>query len=120
MGTLESEDPPLAAKIKSYLFTFEDIMKLTDADLRTVLKEIDSSTLVLAMKAATEELKEKIFSNISQRAAEMLRDEMEFMGPVRLKNVEEAQTRVIDVILRLDESGQVTIARAGEGEEIIA
>jgi flagellar motor switch protein FliG len=120
MGTLESEDPPLAAKIKSYLFTFEDIMKLTDADLRTVLKEIDSSTLVLAMKAASEELKEKIFSNISQRAAEMLRDEMEFMGPVRLKNVEEAQTRVIDVILRLDESGQVTIARAGEGEEIIA
>jgi len=120
MATLETEDPPLAAKIKSYLFTFEDVLKLTDPDLRTVLKEIDSSTLVLAMKAASDELKEKIFGNVSQRAAEMLRDEMEFMGPVRLKNVEEAQSRIIDVILRLDESGQITIARAGEGEEIVA
>ncbi|MCK4305245.1 MAG: flagellar motor switch protein FliG [Candidatus Eisenbacteria sp.] len=120
MGALETEDPTLAAKIKSFLFTFEDVLKLTDDDLRTVLKEVDSSTLVLAMKAASEELKEKIFGNISQRAAEMLRDEMEFMGPVRLKNVEESQARVIDVILRLDEAGQITIARSGEGEEIVA
>ena len=120
MATLETEDPTLAAQIKSYLFTFEDILKLQEADLRNVLKEVDSSTLVLAMKAASDELKEKIFSNISQRAADMLRDEMEFMGPVRLKNVEEAQSRVIDVILRLDEAGQITIARAGEGDELVA
>jgi flagellar motor switch protein FliG len=120
MATMESEDPPLAARIKSYLFTFEDVLKLSDADIRSVLKEIDSSTLVLAMKAASDELKEKIFNNVSQRASEMLRDEMEFMGPVRLKNVEEAQTRIIDAILRLDEGGQITIARAGEGEELVA
>ena len=120
MATLESEDPALAARIKSFLFTFEDILKLQDADLRTVLKEVDSSTLVLALKAASDELKERVFANISQRAAEMLRDEMEFMGPVRLKNVEEAQSRIIDVILRLDEAGQITVARAGEGEEIVA
>ncbi len=120
MTTLETEEPTLAAKIKLLLFTFEDVLKLSDGDLRTVLKEIDSSTLVLALKAASEELKEKVFGNVSQRASEMLRDEMEFMGPVRLKNVEEAQTRVIDVILRLDETGQLTIARGGEGEEIVA
>jgi flagellar motor switch protein FliG len=120
MATLETENPQLAGNIKSFLFTFEDILKLQEADLRNVLKEIDSSTLVLAMKAASDELKETIFSNVSQRAAEMLRDEMEFMGPVKLKNVEEAQSKVIDVILRLDEAGQITIARGGEGEEIIA
>lgn len=120
LATLETENPPLASQIKSFLFTFEDVLKLTDNDLRSVLKEIDSSTLVLALKAASDELKEKIFSNISQRAAEMLNDEMEFMGPVRLKNVEEAQSRIIDVVVRLDEAGQIAVARAGEGEEIIA
>ncbi len=120
MATMETEDPPLAAKIKSFLFTFEDVLKLSDADMRNVLKEVDSSTLVLALKAASDELKEKVFTNVSQRASEMLRDEMEFMGPVRLKNVEEAQSRIIDAILRLDEAGQITIARAGEGEELVA
>ncbi len=120
MATLETENAQLAANIKSFLFTFEDILKLQEADLRNILKEIDSSTLVLAMKAATDELKEVIFGNVSQRAADMLRDEMEFMGPVRLKDVEDAQSKVIDVVLRLDEAGQITIARAGEGDEIIA
>lgn len=120
MATMETEDPPLAAKIKSFLFTFEDVLKLSDADMRNVLKEVDSSTLVLALKAASDELKEKVFTNVSQRASEMLRDEMEFMGPVRLKNVEEAQSRIIDAILRLDEAGQITIARSGEGEELVA
>jgi len=120
MATLETDNAQLAANIKTFLFTFEDILNLQEADLRNILKEIDSSTLVLAMKAASDELKETIFSNVSQRAADMLRDEMEFMGPVRLRDVEEAQSKVIDVVLRLDEAGQITIARAGEGDEIIA
>jgi flagellar motor switch protein FliG len=120
LAALESEDPELAGSVRALLLTFEDLMILTDNDLRQVLKEIDSSTLALALKAASDELKEKIFANISQRAAEMLRDEIEFMGPVRLQAVQEAQNQVTEAVLRLDEMGQITIARGGEGEEIIA
>ncbi|MFH1144400.1 MAG: flagellar motor switch protein FliG [Candidatus Eisenbacteria bacterium] len=120
LADLENSDAALAARIRLLLFTFEDILKLTANDVRQVLKEIDSATLALALKAASEELKEKIFENVSQRAAEMLRDEIEYMGPVRLKAVEEAQHRVTETVLRLDEAGQVTIARGGEGEEIVA
>jgi len=120
LAALESDDPELAGDVRALLFTFEDLIKLTDADLRQVLKEIDSSSLALALKAASEELKEKIFANISQRASEMLRDEIEFMGPVRLQAVQEAQNQVTEAVLQLDESGQITLARGGEGEEIVA
>lgn len=120
LAALESEDPELAAHVRSLMLTFEDLLKLTDQDLRQVLKEIDSATLALALKAASEELKAKIFANISQRAAEMLRDEIEFLGPVRLQAVQEAQNTVTEAVLRLDEMGQIALARGGEGDEIIA
>jgi len=120
LAELENEDPNLAADIRALLFTFEDILKLTSNDIRQVLKEVDSSTLALALKASSDEVKELIFNNISQRASDMLRDEIEYMGPVRLKAVEEAQTRITEAVMRLDEAGQIVIARGGEGEEIVA
>jgi flagellar motor switch protein FliG len=120
LASLESEDPELAAHVRSLMLTFEDLLKLSDNDLRQVLKEIDSSTLALALKASSEELKEKIFANISQRASEMLRDEIEFLGPVRVQAVQEAQNHVTEAVLRLDEMGQIALARGGEGDEIIA
>jgi flagellar motor switch protein FliG len=119
LAALESEDPELAANVRSLMLTFEDLLKLTDNDLRQVLKEIDSATLALALKASSEELKSKIFANISQRASEMLRDEIEFLGPVRLQAVQEAQNQVTEAVLRLDEMGQIALARGAEGDQII-
>ncbi len=119
LSALEGADPALAAKVRAELFRFEDILKLSDGDLRQLLKEIDSATLALALKAASEELRTRIFSNVSQRAAEMLRDEMEYLGPVRLKSVEDAQTQVTDAVLRLDQAGQITLARSHEEEQLI-
>jgi flagellar motor switch protein FliG len=119
LASLEGDDPELAAGVRSLMLTFEDLLQLTDNDLRQVLKEIDSATLALALKAASEELKAKLFANVSQRAADMLRDEIEFLGPVRLQAVQEAQNQVTEAVLRLDEMGQIALARGGEGDEII-
>ncbi len=120
LGVLERDNPDLATQIKNLMFVFEDVLHLGDREIQRVLKEVDSRDLAVALKLASEEVKTKIFSNLSQRAAEMLKDELEFLGPVRLKNVEDAQRRIVEVVRKLDEAGEIHISRGGKGEELIA
>ena len=111
LGVMERENPDLATQIKNLMFVFEDVLHLGDREIQRVLKE--------ALKLASDEVKTKIFGNLSQRAAEMLKDELDFLGPVRLKNVEDAQRRIVDVVRKLDEGGEIHISRGGKGEELI-
>jgi len=116
---LESEDPELAEEVKRQMFLFEDIVMLDDRSIQRVLKEIDSKDLALALKGVGEEVKQKIFKNMSARASQMLKEDMEFMGPVRVRDVEQAQQRIVSVIRRLDESGEIIVSRGGEEELIV-
>jgi len=118
MERLTYETPELAEEIRRRMFVFEDILKLDDRSVQLVLREVNSQDLAVALKGASEELKNKIFNNMSKRAQQLLKDEIEFMGPVRVKDVEEAQQKIINVIRRLEEAGEIVIARGG-GEELI-
>lgn len=115
---LEVQDPELAEEIKKRMFVFEDIVSLDDRSLQMVLREIDSKDLALALKAASAEVSGKVYKNMSKRAAEMLREEIEYMGPVRIRDVEEAQQKIVNVIRRLEEAGEIIVSR-GRGDEII-
>lgn len=121
MEKLQERDPDLANEITKLMFTFDDLIYVEDSGIQKALREIDTKDLALALKAATDEVKEKIFKNMSERAREMLKEEIEFMGPVRLRNVEEAQQRIVAVIRRLEEAGEIVISGRGEGgaEEIL-
>ncbi|MFH1419587.1 MAG: flagellar motor switch protein FliG [Planctomycetota bacterium] len=122
-GILESlgeDDPELVEQIRRLMFVFEDVLLVNDKGIQTVLKEVETSDLVLALRTATDELKEKIFSNMSDRAVEMIKEEMEYMGPVRLSDVEMAQQKIVDIVRRLEDSGEIIIGgRGGEKELII-
>ncbi|MTV47794.1 flagellar motor switch protein FliG [Heliobacillus mobilis] len=118
MEALEIQDPELAEEIKKRMFVFEDIIMLDDRSIQQVLREVDTKDLALALKGSSEEVVQKIFKNVSKRAGEMLREDMEFMGPVRLRDVEEAQQRIVNVIRKLEEAGEIVIARGG-GDELI-
>ena len=115
---LEVQHPELAEEIKKRMFVFEDIVLLDDRSLQLVLREVDSKELALALKASSGEVAEKIYKNMSKRASEMLREEIEYMGPVRIRDVEEAQQKIVNVIRRLEESGEIVVSR-GKGDEII-
>jgi flagellar motor switch protein FliG len=119
LGNLERENPALATEIKNLMFVFEDVMLLDDRSMQRVLKEIDTKELSMALKGASEELQDKFFRNMSSRASEMIKEEMQFMGPIRLKDVEEVQQRVVDVIRRLEEDGEIIISGRGGEEEIV-
>lgn len=118
MERLTYESPELAEEIRRRMFVFEDILKLDDRSVQLVLREVNMQDLAVALKGASEELKQKIFNNMSKRAQQLLKDEIEFMGPVRVKDVEEAQQKIINIIRRLEEAGEIVIARGG-GEELI-
>lgn len=118
MEALEEKEPELAEEIKKKMFVFEDIIMLNDRDMQTVLREVDTAELAYALKAVDDDVKEKIFKNMSKRAAAMLKDEIEFMGPVRMRDVEEAQQKIVNIIRSLEESGEIVMARGGE-EEIV-
>lgn len=111
---LEKEDPDLAEEVKMHMFVFEDILILSDQYVQRVLKEVDSKDLALAMRGANEEVHARIYKNMSKRAADMLKEEIEFMGPVRLKEVEQAQYKVVSVIRELDKSGEIIISWGGD------
>jgi len=119
LESLEEEDQELADEIRRKLFTFEDVVTLDDRAVQRFLREVDSKKLALALKTVNDELKDKIFKNMSQRAGEMLREELEYLGPVRLRDVEEAQQEIINVVRRLEEEGEIIIARGGEEEIIV-
>jgi len=118
LDALEIQDPELAEEIKKRMFVFEDIVTLDNRSIQRVIRDVQNEDLMLALKVASEEVKEVIFRNMSKRMAETFTEEMEFMGPVRLRDVEEAQTRIVAVIRRLEESGEIIIARGG-GDDII-
>lgn len=118
LDELERKDPELAEEIKKRMFVFEDIVILDNRSIQRVIREVDGEDLRLSLKVASEEVKEIVFNNMSTRMAETYKEEMEYMGPVRLKDVEEAQTRIVSVIRRLEETGEIIIARGG-GDDII-
>ncbi|QTX31670.1 flagellar motor switch protein FliG [Aminithiophilus ramosus] len=119
METLEEKDPDLAEEIKRRLFVFEDISGMDDRSLQRVLRDVDMKDLSLALKGATEELRQKFYRNMSKRAAEMLKEDMDFMGPVRVRDVEEAQQKIVNVVRALEDAGEIVIARGGEEELVV-
>ncbi len=118
METLEVEEPELADEIRRKMFVFEDILTLDNRAIQTVLREVDNNELAVALKSANEQVQEAIFTNLSSRLASMIKEDMEFMGPVRLKDVEEAQQKIVNIIRRLEDSGEIVISRGG-GDEIV-
>ncbi len=120
MEGLEAEDPDLVESIRRLMFVFEDILLVNDKGIQSVLKEVDNTELSLALKTASEELKEKIFKNMSERAAQLIKEDMQFMGPVRVSDVEAAQQKIVDIVRRLEDAGEIIIAgRGGEKEMVV-
>lgn len=118
METLEIEDTDLAEEIRKRMFVFEDILSLDNRSIQRFLREVENNQLAVALKGATEEVQKLIFSNMSKRLVEMIREDMEFMGPVRLKDVEESQQKIVNIIRKLEDAGEIVISRGG-GDEII-
>jgi flagellar motor switch protein FliG len=116
---LEDEDPELAEEIKKRMFVFEDIVMLDDRAIQKVMREVDSQELAKALKSVDTEVQDKIFRNMSKRAASMLKEDMEYMGPVRLKDVEEAQQKIVSIIRHLEDTGEIVVARSGEDELVV-
>lgn len=118
METLEVEEPELAEEIRKKMFVFEDILLLDDRAIQRVLRDVENNDLTMAMKSTKDEVKEAIFNNMSKRLAVMIKEDMDFMGPVRMKDVEEAQQKIVNVIRKLEDSGEIVISRGG-GDEIV-
>ncbi|MGV3667210.1 MAG: flagellar motor switch protein FliG [Leptospira bouyouniensis] len=116
---LEEEDPELAEEIKKRMFVFEDIVLLDDRAIQKVMREVDNTDLAKALKSVDSEVQDKIFKNMSKRAANLLREDMDFMGPVRLKDVEDAQQKIVNIIRKLEEAGEIVVARGGEDELVV-
>ncbi|MCI9188229.1 MAG: flagellar motor switch protein FliG [Lachnospiraceae bacterium] len=118
METLEVEVPELAEEIRKKMFVFEDILLLDDRAIQRVLRDVENNDLSVALKNANEEVKNAIFNNVSKRLAVMIKEDMDFMGPVRMKDVEEAQQKIVNIIRKLEDSGEIVISRGG-GDEIV-
>jgi len=118
LDALEIQDPELADEIKKRMFVFEDIVILDNRAIQRIIREVENEDLRLSLKVASDEVKDVVFTNMSQRMAETFKEEMEYMGPVRLRDVEEAQTRIVGIIRRLEDIGEIVIARGG-GDDII-
>ncbi len=119
MESLELEEPELADEIRRKMFVFEDILSLDDRTIQRVLRDVDNADLGIALKSANEEVRNVIFNNLSKRLATMIQEDMEFMGPVRMKDVEEAQQKIVNVIRKLEDAGEIVIARGDGGDELI-
>ena len=119
METLEIEEPELADEVRKKMFVFEDILLLDDRAIQRVMRDVDNNDIAIALKVANEEVKNVVFKNISKRLAAMIQEDMEFMGPVRMKDVEEAQQKIVGIIRKLEDSAEIVISRGG-GDEIIA
>lgn len=119
MSRLEEKDPLLAEEIRKLMFVFDDIVKIDDRGIQALLKEVDNTKLLLALKTASEDIRNKIFKNISQRAAEMLREDLSNMGPSRLSDVEQAQQEIVNAARRLEAEGKILIARGGSEDALV-
>ena len=118
METLEIEEPELADEIRKKMFVFEDILLLDDRAIQRVLRDVDNNDLEIALKGANEQVQTAIFNNLSKRLATMIKEDMDFMGPVRMKDVEEAQQKIVNIIRKLEDAGEIVISRGG-GDEIV-
>jgi len=118
METLEIEEPELADEIRKKMFVFEDILLLDDRSIQRVLRDVDNNDLAIALKGANEQVQGAIFNNLSKRLSAMIKEDMEFMGPVRMKDVEEAQQKIVNIIRKLEDSAEIVISRGG-GDEIV-
>ncbi len=118
MESLEIEEPELAEEIKKRMFVFEDIVALGDREVQRLMREVDNHELAVALKGTNEEVKALIFKNVSSRLAEMIQEDLDFMGPKRIKEIEEAQQNIVGIIRKLEEAGEIVIARGG-GDEMI-
>ncbi|MFH0702708.1 MAG: flagellar motor switch protein FliG [bacterium] len=119
METLESRDMDLAEKVRELMFVFEDIIKLDDRSIQRVLREVETKDLAMALKGSNQDVKEKIFKNMSERASTMLKDDMEYMGPVRAKEVQTCQTKIVAVIRALEATGEIVLSRDGAEDDYI-
>lgn len=119
LEALEEEDPDLAEEIRLRMFVFEDLVTLDDRSIQKVIAEVETAQWALALKTASEHVSQRVFQNMSKRAAEMLQEEIEYLGPVRLRDVEDAQQRIVSTIRTLDEAGDIIIARGGEDEIVV-
>jgi flagellar motor switch protein FliG len=115
IGQIESNNAPLAQEIKRLMFLFDDIIQVDDRGIQRILRDVDKRDLALALKASDDRIRAKIFKNMSERAAEVIKEDLEFMGPVKLKDVEAAQLRIVDIIKKLEEREEISIS--GRGRE---
>jgi len=119
MDALDEDNAELAEEIRKLMFVFEDILRVDDRGIQAFLKEVENEELALALRTASDELKQKIFSNMSERAAQLIKEEMEYMGPVRVSDVENAQQRIVDTVRRLEDAGEIIISGKGGDSELI-
>lgn len=119
LDEMEMREPEIAFRVRELMFVFEDVIHLQDRDIQRVLREVETKDLALALKGAPDEVKEKVYRNMSERAAAMLQEDMEYMGPVRAKDVQEKQTYIVGVIRALESAGEITIARGDDEEDFI-
>lgn len=119
LQAIEAENADLAAEIKNMMFVFDDLVLLDDRGIQRLLKEVETKDLAVSLKAASEEVKNKIFANVSERVGVLVKEEIEFMGPMRLSDVEAAQQRIVETVRRLEEEGQIVIAGRGGKDDVI-
>jgi flagellar motor switch protein FliG len=120
LESLEDENGDLVAEIKRLMFVFDDLLKLDDRAIQTLLKEVENNQWAVALKGASEDIRQKVLSNLSQRAADLLREEMEYLGPVRVSDVEAMQQQIVDTVRRLEDAGEVSIAASSESDQYIS
>jgi len=120
LESLAQDDPELVEDIRRLMFVFDDLTKLTDKDMQTVLKNVETAQWAMALKGASAELKQKIMGNMSQRAAGMLGEEMEYLGAVKLSEVEQIQQQIVDIVRRLEDAGEITVHAGDASEQMIA
>lgn len=119
LSELEGDSPDLVAEIKKRMFVFEDIVNLDTRSIQRIVREVSDADLTFALKVASDEVKDSIYRNMSSRRADVIREEIEVMGPVKLKDVENAQTNIVGLIRSLEEKGEIAVSRGGEGDEVI-
>jgi flagellar motor switch protein FliG len=120
LENLEQEDTELADEIRRLMFVFDDLLKLDDKSIQALLKEVENNQWAIALKGASDEIRQKIMGNLSQRAAEMLKEEMQYLGPVRVSDVEAMQQQIVDTVRRLEDAGEIVVSAGAEGEQFIS
>ncbi|MDA0711206.1 MAG: flagellar motor switch protein FliG [bacterium] len=116
---LDAQDPELAEEVRNQMFVFDDIANLTDREIQMILREVDTKDLAVALKGGSAELQERIFGNVSERVGTMIKEEIQFSGPVRMSDVEEVQLRIVQTVRQLEEAGQVTVVRGDSNDVFV-